>query len=359
MQTGFSTTSHRVLVNDCQHDPPHDWSERTECKRLRLTADAANRKRSKQVFDTGEIPHLWAHKVQPSARNAQGNLYFENETIYSYGSHFPIARHVTNKVGKAAILFTTGRYSVTTSGHVSAASSAIPPGIPVFHVPDVFASNGWKVDTGHAKNLKAYQTEIDASLVKASRGRSSFTREDQHGIAVRNRAEHNAYIKFFGLPNKPLSPIPALDSKALQAIKAREAQRVKAETAERKRAQAARLVELAETIQAWRDGQAVSLPYDAPTMLRIEGHEVETSKGARVPVAHAKRALVLVRAVVARGEVWQTNGHTCHVGHYRIRRIEANGTVKAGCHVIARDEWERIAPALDAYAVTEQETPNA
>src|SRR5690242_10838325 len=90
--------------------------------------------RKKQVFKTDEIPHLWAHKIQESARNALGNLYFEGDTIYSYGSHFPIARHINNKHGKSAVLFTTRRYSVTTSGHVSAVCSAIPGNVPVFHV---------------------------------------------------------------------------------------------------------------------------------------------------------------------------------------------------------------------------------
>jgi hypothetical protein len=361
MSNGFSTTSHRVLVSDCNHSPSHDWSERNECRRQRLVAEAANRKRVKAVFDTGEIPHLWAHKVQPSARNVQGNLYFENETIYSYGSHFPIARHVTNKAGRAAVLFSTGRYSVTTSSHISAVSSAIPSDVLVLHVPKVLAGSGSMRDRGdHADNLAAYRTGIDAALIKASRGRSSFTREDQYGMAVRNRTEYNAYIKFFGLRNKPLAAIPALDSKVLQAIKAREAQRVKAESAERKRAEAERLVRLAAAIQDWRDGKPLtySLPYDTPAMLRISGNELETSKGARVPISHAKRALVLIRAVVSRGVAWHSNGHTCHVGHYRIDSIQADGTVKAGCHVIARDEWERIAPALDAITATvEQDGP--
>jgi len=62
------------------------------------------------------------------------HLYFDGETIYSYGSHFPIACHVTDKHGKPAILFTTRSYSVTTSGHVSAVRSAIPKDIPVFNV---------------------------------------------------------------------------------------------------------------------------------------------------------------------------------------------------------------------------------
>ena len=46
------------------------------------------KKRKKHVFDTGEIPHLWAHRTQDEARNRQGNLYFTGDTIYSYGSHF-------------------------------------------------------------------------------------------------------------------------------------------------------------------------------------------------------------------------------------------------------------------------------
>ena len=65
-------------------------------------------KRNKHVFNTGEIPHLWAHHTQDEARNRQGNLYFVGDTIYSYGSHFPIARQITNDAGQRAILFTTG-----------------------------------------------------------------------------------------------------------------------------------------------------------------------------------------------------------------------------------------------------------
>ena len=92
-------------------------------------------KRKKYVFDTGEIPHLWAHRTQEKARNRQGNLYFTSDTIYSYGSHFPIARHVVSEGDERAVLFTTATYSVTTSSHCSAVRSAIPSGIRVFHVP--------------------------------------------------------------------------------------------------------------------------------------------------------------------------------------------------------------------------------
>jgi hypothetical protein len=68
-----------------------------------------------------------------------------------------------------------------------------------------------------------------------------------------------------------------------------------------------------------------------------------------VTLALAVRGLALVRSVMKRGEEWRTNGHTCHLGHYQIDRITADGTVYAGCHQVPWTSIERIAPALDAY----------
>lgn len=74
-------------------------------------------KRIRYVHPADMVAHLWAHQAQDSARiGGRGNFYFEGDTIYSYGSHFPIARHVETKRGRA-VLFTTRDYSVTTSGH--------------------------------------------------------------------------------------------------------------------------------------------------------------------------------------------------------------------------------------------------
>jgi len=80
---------------------------------------------------------------------------------------------------------------------------------------------------------------------------------------------------------------------------------------------------------------------------------VETSRGAQVPASHALRGLRFVRAVVARGEAFQTNGKTFHLGHYKIDRIETDGTLTAGCHVIPYSEIERIAPELGRIASAE------
>jgi len=45
-------------------------------------------------------------------------------------------------------------------------------------------------------------------------------------------------------------------------------------------------------------------------------------------------------------EPYQTNGHTIHLGHYTLDRIDADGTVKAGCHIIPFEEVEYIAGQL-------------
>lgn len=308
-------------------------------------------KRQKHVFDTGQIPHLWAHRTQNDARNKQGNLYFNGDTIYSYGSHFPIARHVVNQAGDRAVLFTTATYSVTTSGHCSAVRSAIPSGIPVFHVPNVCAGRYGRSDLtadDHAGNLADYAERVEKHVITSARARSSYAKEWNHDQAVRLRDEAFAYCAFFGLPIPNIPKVPELDSEALAAIRKREAKRAaeKAEQTKRERAEA--IARQQELITKWRAGQYSGCLYDVPVMLRIDGDEVVTSRGARFPVSHAKRALAFVRKIRESGQAYVRNGHTIHLGHYAIDRIEPNGTVKAGCHVVPWQEIELIAPDLDS-----------
>jgi len=244
-------------------------------------------KRLKHVFNTGEIPHLWAHRTQDGARNRQGNLYFEGDTIYSYGSHFPIARHVVNKAGDHAVLFTTATYSVTTSGHCSAVRSAIPSGIPAFHVPEVYPDLG-TIKEAHERNLKHYAETTEEHVVKYARSRSSFNKEWHHEQAESQRKQALAYCKFFRLPKPNSKAIPALDSKLLEKIRTQEAQRAteKAEQTKRERAEA--IARQQELIAKWRTGQYSGCLYDVPAMLRIDGNEVLTSRGVRFPISHTE-----------------------------------------------------------------------
>jgi hypothetical protein len=312
-------------------------------------------KRKKHVFDTGEIPHLWAHRTQDEAQNRQGNLYFTGDAIYSYGSHFPIARHLTNDAGERAVLFTTATHSVTTSSHCSAVRSAIPSGIRVFHVPNVCHgrySGSELTANDHTGNLNDYAERIEKHVITSARARSSYAKTWNNQSAGHLRDQAFAYSAFFGLPAPNIAEVPELDSDALTTIRKREARRSaeKAEQTKRERAEA--IVRQQELITKWRAGQYSGCFYDVPTMLRIDGDEVVTSRGARFPVLHAKRALAFIREVRESKQAYARNGRTIHLGPYSIDRIESDGTVKAGCHVVSWEEIERLAPLLDSIAAT-------
>jgi hypothetical protein len=315
-------------------------------------------KRQRRVFPNREIPHLWAHQTQDEARNGTGSLYFRGATIYSYGSHFPIATHVRGSQGQPGILFTSEKNSVTTSQHMSMVHRSIPPDVPMFIVPcQHFGFSKAEDKYQHEKNLKHYTREVAEHLSKCVRARSSYNKEYHHERAVELRKEALCYATFFALPDPTIEIVPDPDSEEMAAIKAREAKASAKKAAETKRKAEEDRVRWAQAAEQWRKGEYHHyLPYSLPTMLRIEGNEVVTSRGARFPITHAKRGLLLVRAVMARAEDWHHNSHSCHLGHYAIDRIEANGTVHAGCHIVSWTEIERIAPAIDAFQVESDDT---
>jgi hypothetical protein len=317
-------------------------------------------KREKHVFSTDEIPHLWAHQTKSDARNQADNLYFKGATIYSYGSHFPIAQHVTNKRKQKAILFTTRQYSVTTSGHINAVRGAIPKGATVFYVPLQYEYN--YSDSGD-KLCQHFRNEIADSYAKALKAkgqRASYIRQ-----MIQSSEDGKAFAKFFGF-KKEAFPLPVTGKKLkdwqTSAIEAERlhndnvAARHKSKSARWQAAREREAQEMARTlderIETWRNGGHARFAYGehVPTMLRIEGADVVTSQGARFPIAHAKRGLVLVEACISSRRDWQTNGHSCHLGHYRIETITAEGTVTAGCHVVTYPEIARVADAIRAYS---------
>jgi hypothetical protein len=312
-------------------------------------------KRMKHVFDTGEVPHLWAHQSQESARNPQGNLYFDGDTIYSYGSHFPIARHVKNAKGRAAILFTTQTYSRTTSGHCSAVRGAIPSEVQVFHVQ--------YVREVRAEMREDYMRQIGAELILAENRRSETLKQLDAGRAGDLIQECRAFCQFFKFAMPKFPKLPQIDKSKLAVEKTRQEARWAKQREERKRQneewerqneerKRQEALELPEKIARWRAGEYFWSCSSWPTILRIKDGEVETSRGAKVPLNHARRALEFVRKVRESGQDWERNGHSFHLGVYQIDKVEANGTLHAGCHVISWEEIERFAPTLEAVTVT-------
>jgi hypothetical protein len=228
---------------------------------------------------------------------------------------------------------------------------SIPPHVPVFTVPYQHLGFSEAEDTyQHEKNVKHYTQVVAENLSICVRARSSFNKEYRHESAVAFRREALAYASFFNIPGPAIDPVPDLDSETMVAIKSREAKASAKKAAETRRQQEERRQQALSLADTWRAGGAHHYLLNAiPAMLRIENHEVVTSRGVRFPVIHAKRGLALVRAVMARGEDWTRNGQNCRLGHYHIDKIEANGIVHAGCHVVSWDEIQRVAEDIEDY----------
>ncbi len=276
----------------------------------------------KKVFsNSNEVPHLWAHKTQSEARSAgRGNIFFDGDTIYSYGRHFPIARHVSN--GKDnIILFTTRTYSVTTSSHCSMVRGAIPATIPVVHVSDVSANPS-------ASMLDEIQAEINELAKKAARAKS-------HNEFILRQLEENC-AEF-----RTLAAFINPEWLAEQAKQARET--VKAESKARKEREAKQLAEAQNELRIWLLGGNARglhcLPFD---YMRVEGDEIATTKGARVPIDHVRKVAPLIISMLEAGKTYRRNGHSIHLGNYVIDSLDENGVLTVGCHRFEKTEVMRI-----------------
>lgn len=321
-----------------------------------LRAESNETKRVRHVVKGDEVAHLWYHQAQDSARVAQGNYYFTRDTIYSYGSHFPIARLVKRDGAKECVFFTTRTYSVTTSGHISAVRHAIPADATVFHVDHVE-----KTPAECVKRLELIAAGKSRKLAEGIASKPKMRAPTQaklyESIAADVKQAH-AIAKWFGLKAPAKMPESIDDASALGAKLARAAD-LKAKKAQREhdaavKARREKLAAELPGIMAWwrKHGTFIGSgfngwnSYELPVMLRIDGDEIVSSMGARFPVSHAPRAIALIESVRARGEEWHTNGHTCHLGHYQIDRIGADGAVYAGCHVVPYSEVQYIAAQL-------------
>src|SRR5262245_47315041 len=126
-------------------------------------------RRTRTVHSSHMVCHLWANQSQEEARNGSRSLYFERETIYSYGSHFPVACIITHKRAQRAVLLNPAAYSVTTSCHQGMARSASRH-LPQFTVPHFVGSK-----VGHADNVRYYRNRIRDAALALCRSRKHKT----------------------------------------------------------------------------------------------------------------------------------------------------------------------------------------
>jgi hypothetical protein len=305
-------------------------------------------------FKTDEIFHAWAHQTH-EAGECPARVSFEGPILYSYST--AIGAIVKAADGTDVYLFDATSYSMTTSQHQGGMRQAVPHSAKKFRVPGLSESYS-RVDL--AQIVKSWTREVEKLLEDshASREPKKSRLLGEAGLIVQTMGE---FIEVFDLKDQTLPELPA-DKMELGFYMGRVAAR-KAE-AERERERKATLANRGfkaiakRMLKDWLTGEITHLNHAhlIPTELRIVDDTVETTRGVSFPVAHAKLGLRLVEAVMARGKEWTANGEQCRLGFFRIEKIEANGTVTAGCHVVTWAAISRIADQIREYVPSEEAT---
>lgn len=145
-------------------------------------------------FNNPELSHIWANQTQTHGDGS--SMFFRNETIYSYGYHFIIAKHVQNKDGQKCIFFNDRKYSNTTAKHQTLVWRATRDGVPVFYVKSFF-NDIEAATSAHKDNLTNYiekAEEAKNKAIKANKNKMHYLQ------SVKNSLDNfDKYCQFFNI----------------------------------------------------------------------------------------------------------------------------------------------------------------
>lgn len=274
----------------------------------------------KKVFSRPEdVAHLWANRHQDEARTSGGNFYFNGDTIYSYGSHFPIARIMED----GTVMFTLRTYSNTTAKHISIASSACSwrPKVYCYTISAYKDIANWD----HKSSFDAWQRHIEENLKSLARARKP---EKYIGAIQGIQEDVKKYADYFGveisLELQELYKDLTYNGYTKYAKERAERAAIYAKEQARKRKKAQ-----AEAIRKWLTGETsrayLNGGYD---FLRVNAKgRVETTQAVEIPYEIAKAFHKLVKTNKLK------EGDT--LLNYTV--LEASHTfVKVGCHKFIR-----------------------
>jgi hypothetical protein len=312
-------------------------------------------KRIKRVFGSADqVLHLWANQTQSDARSR--NVFFHGRDVYSYGRHYRLGRIVEFR-GKRVALINGDGYSVTTSKHISWAQSATS------HLPTVVLKDfdwSWDVPRLIREGLTRQMNEIIESIERHFRSRKFYPRTERgeshwmgwkgstYSDGARVKA-HNELCDTLGMKSLRLDigtdfiqDYNAHADLMIERKRERDAfnltpygiERLRIES---ERRQAALASKSSREIEAWKAGtgsRTEAVRSLEPQIIRVNGDQVETSRGAVVSLAEARKFL----AIVERGSLKSGT----QVGSYTYLKTVSDGIIQIGCHRISVEQAKSV-----------------
>lgn len=298
-------------------------------------------------MNSNYVAHAFANKIQSRASNGS-SFYFKGDTIYSFGSHFPISVHY-----KDVVLMTTRTYSNSTAKHIGKVHSATS------HLKKIYCKHPTQAaKENHTENIQDWVDRINW-IKENNLGRANkpaiYLDQIQREINYLNE-----YVEFFGIEldysvreliTNVITP-EFLEKVKLQA---------KRDT-ENKRKQLKNGREVAEEWKTWwRNNQTLTDFFDINSYsrhnmnlylksvdsnlvwLRLIDSEIETTKGIKLPVNVAKHYYKWYLNILSKGGC----NSSCNYKILDFKVISANEKeLIVGCHKILREEIDYIANLL-------------
>lgn len=267
----------------------------------------------KTVFTNSEIVHVFNEQNQNEGRTSNGSMYFYNNKIYSYGSHYLLGEFLDNNT----ILINDKGYSNTTSKHISLLMDATRDKKQYF-----ISKTNCKIVNENIKEylnklVKArktkdfYLSQIDSTLkmyfdyLEYTKQKTKFNSYKEHRETLR------ISNKFYNDFNNLKETIKEANLKA--SIKAKK--------------------EIVQKLNDWKSNKTSWFRNNTGfDYLRINGENVETSQNVKIPIIEAKRVLKLIELKNILGTKIDN----------RFRVVSFNKFLKVGCHNISIKEINYI-----------------
>jgi len=321
-----------------------------------------------------DIAHNWAHKKygrKGSLGNKSSNIFTNGDTIYSYGSHFPMAHHISENdpvYHKYDVYMTTRGYSVSTSKHLGYVLDAIShlKVLRVYTIPTREEIGDLTSDHQRERLKQIMLDNIKHSIVDAlnnaklsikARQRKGEYLNNMTNLLINAQELKDLYkITIKSLKHKKISNNDVSVWKTWQSLlgknwqddltKAKSTQQRRAAIQKKKQQKEAR-----EKIALWKAGEIESLPFYCnqafdTCFLRVVENRVETSKNIRITCNDAWKLWRVVKAIIS-GKITKLP-EIKMANVYRVDRIDiVKRQLVIGCHTISFYEMGTIAGQVE------------
>ncbi len=289
----------------------------------------------KLVLSPDQVAHKWANQLQDEARNSGNTLFFDHSSIYSYGRHFCIAKHVTNESGERAILFTTRGYSVTTRKHIGIVRNASS------HLKKIYC---FDPADSIAHNIEAFESQIKnelAGLVKAKKP------EKYINVALSTLAEAKEYAAFFEieLPARIIDLVESAQTGKYKEYLIKEAE-VIAEKAHAR--QENEKIIFKKDLAKGRKGTWSRLsnrPFDRDYLRLNKKGRIETSQGVEIIKPIATLAYKVIINSIKNGGCETKENCNFKILEYNVSEVNKD-FIRVGCHTIDMKEINKMAKQI-------------